>query len=342
MRPASRTRPVVSAAVFALLVCGLLAEPAQGAGTTASPGVVLPAGTATVAVASTSKAKKSKKARKKAKKRARRAAAAAAAAALAAPARVSVPLPGPPCAASCTLADDFDGAALNSSLWRVLTTQATGHGRANADCWTGDPANVSVAGGVLRLTTRREARVCRSQNGSTFRATHTSGSVATLSTFNQTYGRWLIRARFPQTTTAGAHGALWLWPTSRTTGWPASGEIDVAEFYSRFPDRVIPYLHYVPWANDPTVTNNYCMVNQPWEFHTYELQWRYGRLTISYDGVPCIDHFVNPLANLFGQIPFNQPYFLLLTQMLGDGINAPLAATPSAMTTEVDWVRVWR
>ena len=26
--------------------------------------------------------------------------------------------------------------------------------------------------------------------------------------------------------------------------WPASGEIDIAEFYSQYADRVIPYIHY--------------------------------------------------------------------------------------------------
>ena len=48
----------------------------------------------------------------------------------------------------------------------------------------------------------------------------------------QTYGRFDIRARFPEVTLPGSQGALWMTPYQNLYGlWPLSGEIDIAEFY---------------------------------------------------------------------------------------------------------------
>lgn len=221
----------------------------------------------------------------------------------------------------------------------ALTTRESGLGQKNNDCWL--PTNVSVSGGALQLTTRREPTTCVKNDGTTFEATHTSGSVSTYRKFDQAFGRWEIRARFPQATVPGAQGALWLWPSTTVGTWPGSGEIDIAEFYSQYPDRAIPYLHYVSATSDPTVTNNYCMVNKPSEFHTYVLEWFPGRIKITFDGKTCIDHTIDPALPLTGSAPFDKPYFINLSQMLGQGGNAPSEATPAVMTTEVDWVRVW-
>jgi hypothetical protein len=40
--------------------------------------------------------------------------------------------------------------------------------------------------------------------------------------------------------------------------------------------------------------------------------------------------------------PFDQPFFLSLTQALGVGTNSPTASTPLPATTLVDYVRVWK
>jgi beta-glucanase (GH16 family) len=86
---------------------------------------------------------------------------------------------------------------------------------------------------------------CKSPFGD-FSTEYTSGSVSTRGKFSQTYGRYEFRAKFPDAKVTGSHSALWLYPYSQAYGgWPASGEIDVAEYYTKYTDRAIPYIHYV-------------------------------------------------------------------------------------------------
>jgi hypothetical protein len=69
-------------------------------------------------------------------------------------------------------------------------------------------------------------------------------------------------------------------------------------------------------------------------FNTYQVNRQPDVRTVLSDGKVClVDH---PLT---GQEPFDQPFFLALTQALGIGSNAPTAATPASATTQVAWVR---
>ena len=60
--------------------------------------------------------------------------------------------------------------------------------------------------------------------------------------------------------------------TSRTAPWPASGEIDFAEFYSEYPGLDVPYIHYSQSSTDPNVTSYDCLINQD-SFNTYGVDW---------------------------------------------------------------------
>lgn len=167
--------------------------------------------------------------------------------------------------------------------------------------------------------------------------------VSTYGMFSQAYGRFEIRAKFPAAKVAGLQSALWLYPQNLTYGpWPGSGEIDIAETYSKYPDRAIPYIHYNEPIYDPTVTNNYCMISNLGSFHKYVAEWTPTAITIKYDGAICMVHKINPVAPLSGSAPFDQPFFVALTQALGVGDNAfDPATTPLPATTQVDYVHVW-
>lgn len=244
----------------------------------------------------------------------------------------------------CTFADDFGGKALDATKWQPLTTEATNL-RGDGDCWVGDSANIAVGDGFLRLTSRREdkAFTCTMADGTTDQTQISSGSVSSYGRFAQAYGRWDIRARFPEVTLPGSQGRLWLTPQSDSYGaWPASGEIDFAEYYSLYPDRVLPYIHYNLSDDDTTVTNTRCYVTDPWAFHTYSMIWTAGRIVITIDGVTCVDHKIHAADPLSGSQPFDKPFVVNLTQAMGVGMNAPIAGTPLPLTTEVDYVRVWK
>ena len=245
----------------------------------------------------------------------------------------------------CTFDEEFSSSTLDDRKWVVQTTEASGY-HGGGDCFVNSPNNVSIANGVLSLTTRKEAApfTCVSNGSSAdYTSQYTSGMVMTYGKFSQVYGRFEIRAKFPAIKVAGIQAALWLWPDNpiKYGLWPGSGEIDVAEWYSLYPDRVIPFIHYV--SADPTAsyTNNYCLIDAS-QFHSYVAVWNQTKITITFDGKTCIDHTIDPAPPLTGSQPFDHPFMLALTQALGVGANAVTASTPLPATTQIDYVRVWK
>ncbi|WP_379191171.1 glycoside hydrolase family 16 protein [Nocardioides caeni] len=243
----------------------------------------------------------------------------------------------------CRFSDDFTGTTLNRNKWIVQHTPVTGW-RSGRECYLNHPENVRVSGGLLSLTAREKAKLflCETPGGGGYWTRVTSGMVTTWGRFQQTYGRWEIRARFPDVTTRGVHSALWLWPRVQNYGaWPRSGEIDIAEFFSGKPDRAIPYIHYRKARWDPSVTNTSCLIDRT-RFQTYRLDWTRSTLTVSIDGKVCVRHTINPAWPLSKPAPFDKPFFLALTQALGIGQNGYSSwTTQLPATTQIDWVRVW-
>lgn len=246
---------------------------------------------------------------------------------------------------TCTFGEDFNGTTLDPSKWAVQTTAASGF-HSGPECFVNSPNNISISGGYLNLTVRKEAApfVCSSPVGS-YATQYTSGEVFTYLKWSQTYGRFEVSAKFPAATVAGLQSSLWLFPVdySKFGAWPWSGEIDIAEEYSLWADRVIPYVHYVPAAVDYNVTNNKCLINNVNAFHTYAVVWTPTSISAIFDGQTCITDTWNPAAPLGAPEPFNQPFFIALTQALGIGGNAfNPATTPLPATTQIDYVRAWK
>jgi beta-glucanase (GH16 family) len=243
----------------------------------------------------------------------------------------------------CTLAENFDGSSLNRALWVPQTSATSGFGSQD-DCFVDDPDNIAVSGGTLKLTVRKEAASysCKTPT-TTYSTRYTSGMVSTYTKWSQAFGRFEFRAKFPAATAKGLHGALWLWPDNalKYGPWPLSGEIDVAEVYSQYNDRAIPYVHY--WPGTMAQTNNYCLLKVT-DWHTYVLEWTTTSIKISFDGKVCVNEPITPAAPLVAPQPFDHPFMLALTQGLGVGGNRLDPATPPAFpaTMQVDWVRAWK
>ncbi len=245
---------------------------------------------------------------------------------------------------TCTLAQEFDGTALDPAVWTVQETAKSGFDQGGA-CFVDSPQNIRVAGGALQLTTRREAApvTCASSTKS-FTTQYTAATVMTFAKFTQTYGRFEIRAKMPATRVPGAQFAYWLWPQRYTYGytWPASGEIDVMEWYSQYWNQGIPYLHYAQLTHDPNVTRYDCVLGDPSAWHTYTLEWGPGSIRILYDGKTCLLNTRWTPANTAMPGPFNHPFMIALTQTLGVGTNAVTPSTPLPATAQIDYVRVWK
>jgi beta-glucanase (GH16 family) len=255
---------------------------------------------------------------------------------------------------ACTFADDFDGTAVDRLKWQVMTSRGSGF-HSGSECFVDDPSTVSVARGVLSLSVRKRAasRRCHVRESLYVRESlggwlsgHDAGMLTSFERFTQTYGRFEFRARFPSIRVRGFHSALWLYPEEKYYGrWPRSGEIDVAEFYTRTPDRVIPVVHYAGSRMDPAHTNEQCFVEHPEKFHTYTLEWSASTIRIWYDGVPCLVDSWQPWG-MAQPAPFGRPFHVNLTQALGIGTNSPYFSgathTPDEATMQVDYVRVWQ
>jgi beta-glucanase (GH16 family) len=232
----------------------------------------------------------------------------------------------------CTFADDFDGTTLDPAKWMPQTTAGSNY-TLGGDCFVDSPQTIAVGGGTLQLTTRRTNTFRCVSSGADYSSRYVSGMVMTYGRFAQAYGRFEIRAAMPGTTEPGLHSAMWLWPDDLYSG----GEIDLGEWYSRYPDRVIPYLHSNFQGLDTNKTNNYCLVDDVAAMHTYVLEWTPDAITISYDGNVCLER----PTPVWGTQPFNKPFFLALTQGVGVKGNAPDQHTVLPATMRVDYVRVW-
>jgi beta-glucanase (GH16 family) len=247
----------------------------------------------------------------------------------------------------CSFADNFRGTSVNVNKWVAQRTENSGYTNGLTACFMASPKNIAVSHGKLKLTARKEPEpfTCKNPHGD-FETQYTSGMLSTAGgRFSQTYGRFEFRAKVSSAKVKGLHSALWLWPenAAKYGPRPAAGEIDVAEMYSVYPDRAIPYIHYNQAAPDPTVTNNYCMISKVAAFHTYAVEWTPTRIKIIYDGRTCLIHKWNAAAPLTGGQPFDQPFIVVLTQALGVATNAfDPETTPLPATTKVDYVRVWK
>jgi len=270
----------------------------------------------------------------------------------------------------CTFDDEFgpkthDSNRLRPRWWRAQKTADSAYytgppGR--QACYFDNPQNVWVAGGSLHLRARELPHQfhCLSGGGVTFLVRdsgsfytrYTAGMVSTWHRFAQLNGRFAVRAKVPATKMRGLQETLWLFPIDPHKYGNVnekSGEIDFAEFFSEYSRKTIPYIHYLkdrpgnPPSYDPTRNNNteLCPIHRG-KFNTYVAQWSPGRIKIIVNGTTCLIDNYHPW-HISPPAPFDQPFFVVLTQALGVGSNAfSPKSTPLPATTEIDWVRIWK
>jgi beta-glucanase (GH16 family) len=257
---------------------------------------------------------------------------------------------------TCTFDDEFDGHRLDTNQWTPQQTSNSAYTTGTptaAACYENSRSNVSVFGGYLNLTAREEpAPFTCSYPGGSFTTQYTSGMVTTVYGVHQTYGRFEVRAKLPDTAVEGLQETLWLWPVNDTYygAYPASGEIDFAEFYSEYATLDVPYIHYNydpstvnPATNTNIVTAYNCSIDYT-KFNVYTVVWEPGTITLMYNGNTClVDNYV-PDNGLTSPEPFDQPFFVSLTQALGGVGTNPFTpgTTPLPATLQIDYVRVWK
>jgi beta-glucanase (GH16 family) len=275
--------------------------------------------------------------------------------------------PGGPCSGSappiaapsggwtCTLDDEFNGSSLDSSIWTPMTTYGSAYKTGpvlNQVCYVDSPQTISESGGYLDLSViaTTQSYPCKGTL-STFQANYLGGMVDSMGKFSQEYGFFEARASMPPVDFPGLQETLWLYPENETLygPWPDSGEIDYAEFYSKYPNNDVPAIVYPGSDNDPNAQADNCVIagqTPNGQFHTYALLWTPTTMTTYYDGTPCMTDTYAPYVTQpdTAPAPFNQPFFLNFTAALGanNGNQYRPGETPLPATMQIDWVRVWQ
>lgn len=240
----------------------------------------------------------------------------------------------------CTFSDHFNGTVLDNTRWTPLLTSRSGV--VTPDCRINNSQTIQVSSGSLKLRTYRTATpmTCTTPTGS-YTTSWAGGAVATRSKFFQTYGRFEARVKFPNSRVAGLHSAFWMWPEKQVYG-SLSGEIDIAEWRSAQPGRVVPTVHYDDEGKDPAKTNYGCYISTPASYHTYALEWTPSQMRFLYDGKVCLVNKWVSASGLTRPAPFDEAFFMILNQAVGTGGNAPTSQTLSPAAMTVDYVRAWR
>ena len=198
--------------------------------------------------------------------------------------------------------------------------------------------NVSVEDGCLVITAKKED----------FGTKHwTSGSITGQHKFEQTYGRWEAKVKFPNI--IGAFGAFWLLGANmenvyHETGdndvsgeiWPKCGEIDINE--------TIPGNATTAQANLWTYTGSSMgtgrsanMVSSEW--HIYAMEWTSEYIAIFLDGVEFKRWTFSDYSSSEVQA-YHLPFYMILNLAVGASGGTPASST-SEMKMYVDWVRVY-
>ncbi len=193
--------------------------------------------------------------------------------------------------------------------------------------------NVRVEGGKLVIEAHKETYS---------NADYTTGSISTRGRENFLYGRFEIRAKMPYG--EGSHIGIWCSGSNYSeVGWPASGEMDVAEYVGRLPNTIHIYNHYADPEDTShlgTVGGKFTVMNPYNDFHIYALEWDEEQIKYFIDNTQVatfdLDH-----AGTGPDNPFRKEQIFRLTYALGGwGWDIDDSVLPEKF--EVDYVRMYK
>ena len=218
--------------------------------------------------------------------------------------------------------DDFTGTRLDTANW-VPYDESSSNGISH---WI--PGELSVGDGELRVD---------GQGKDPTGANNYSGALAwSLGEGNQTYGEWVVRARFDPG--AGYGPAILLWPQSND--WPRDGEIDLVESVQPQRDTALASIH---WGDTPPgYRESGKLLGDFTKWHTYTVDWEPGYVSIAIDSTVVYD---TRNSTSHPVIP-STPMHLVIQQEPGPfggtgWIVAPNASTPNDVMVHVDWVKIY-
>ena len=226
-----------------------------------------------------------------------------------------------------TWGDEFDGTALDASVWWAENSTTSEYG-GTLQAWS--PANVVIENGLLRLFSKRQSL---SGMQYTSGAVNTFGGTAfragpTKQTFGP-YGRFEFRAKLPKG--RGLWPAIWLVEDNSSN----FAEIDVMEMHGDQPSKLYETSHV--WTNGSQRVWGSCSavdaVDYSADFHVWTVEISSASLVWYVDGVK--------RCEATGGFPTRPLYILLNTSIGGTWAGSPDATTPFPQSFDIDYVRYY-
>ena len=220
-----------------------------------------------------------------------------------------------------TFSPTFSGTALNRKIWATcywFSPKGCTHAPHLENEWY-VPSQVTVSGGVLRLTAQHKAIKGTDSNGKAKMYSCRSGMITTNPGFNFEYGLVQIVARIPYNT--GLWPALWLAASNHS--WPP--EIDIMEHWNTDP-HVKVYVHPVgfdPFGGPVATPGD---LSKGW--HSFRLLWTKTSITWYIDGIKVY-------ATKF-HVPHQKMY------ILANLANTVTPVGPCTGTMQIKSVKVWQ
>lgn len=224
--------------------------------------------------------------------------------------------------------DEFnvDGAPDPTNWTYDIGTGNNGWGNAESQYYTDRTDNVTIAGGVLKITAKAE-----SFSGSNY----TSARIKSQNLFEFTYGRVEVRAKLP--TGGGTWPAIWMLGADfDTVGWPATGEIDIMEHVGNQQNTVFSSLHFPNNSGGNAVTQNTVINDVSTAFHNYSVEWSSTEIKFYVD-----DQLFHTFANS-SAVPFNKDFFFILNVAMGGNFGGTIDPAFIESSMEIDYIRVYQ
>ncbi len=235
---------------------------------------------------------------------------------------------------SQVVSDEFEtDGFINPLLWTFDTgTGENGWGNNELQYYTDRPENVTVEGGVLKITARRE-----DFEGSGY----TSARIITRGLWEQTYGRFEARMKLPWG--QGIWPAFWLLGDNcEQVIWPQCGEIDIMENRGQEPTVIAGSVHGPGYSAGEAVTKDYELEGDRFDtgFHIFGIEWAPNYINFYVDDV--LYNQITP-ADVPGEWVYDHPFYIIINVAVGGSfVGPPSNETVFPQTLEVDYVRVYQ
>ena len=238
---------------------------------------------------------------------------------------------------SLTFEDDFNSEGeIDESVWNFdIGTgdeiSGAGWGNNEQQYYTNRPENITVEGGMLKLTALQESFM-----GSGY----TSARINTKGKLEQEYGR--IEARIQLPWGKGLWPAFWMLGNNiDEVSWPQCGEIDIMEYRGQNPSTLIGSVHGPGYSGGESEGKEYVLANDRFDtgFHVFGVEW--GPEYINYYVDDALYNQITP-EDVDGEWVFDHPFCIILNVAVGGNfVGPPNVNTVFPQTMLVDWVRVY-